>query len=45
MARGKKSLATTDLGHRIQDEIIYVMANEIKQKIIKNIQSVKYFRS
>jgi len=31
------------LGHRIQDEIINMMANEIKQKIIKNIQSAKYF--
>jgi hypothetical protein len=31
------------LDHRIQDEIINMMTNEIKQKIIKNIQSVKYF--
>ncbi|XP_060855597.1 zinc finger MYM-type protein 1-like [Metopolophium dirhodum] len=29
-------------GHRIQDEIINMMANEIKQKIIRNIQSAKY---
>jgi len=31
------------LGHRIQDEIINMMANEIKHKIIRNIQSAKYF--
>lgn len=31
------------LGHRIQDEIINMMVNETKQKIIKNIQSAKYF--
>ncbi|KAL4090604.1 hypothetical protein QTP88_025403 [Uroleucon formosanum] len=31
------------LGHRIQDEIINMMANEIKQKILRNIQSAKYF--
>ncbi|KAL4150140.1 hypothetical protein QTP88_003974 [Uroleucon formosanum] len=31
------------LGHRIQDEIINMMANEIKQKIIRNLQPAKYF--
>ena len=31
------------LGHRIQDELINLLASEIKTNIIKNIKNEKYF--